>query len=193
MLRVQPPLVKLTLIDVKEWRKFILFSSSFQVYLPIVANWSVANKTVCSEAIIKEDSSSLRKKYSKSTLSYFNNPREGVAQIGIEYRHQSCKWYGLAIQRFPVFILPSAIPASRGSRGEQCGYISLGSYYKFLSFNYRVSPSPWTWVWVVMVCHANISLWSWLIYFLTYHTCPAARQVELRATLPTRQRVLNDL
>ncbi len=93
-------------------------------------------KTVFSEAIIKEDSSSVRKKYSKRTLSYFNIPRKGVAHIGTEYRHQSCNWYGLACFltypageggyfSFPSLHITGAIlPVRRGSRGEQCVYIS---------------------------------------------------------------------
>jgi len=31
-------------------------------------------------------------------------------------------------------------------------------------------------MWVVVVCHANLSMWAWLFYFLTYHSCPAAKQ-----------------
>jgi hypothetical protein len=52
-------------------------------------------ETVFSEAISKEVSSYLRKKYKKRTLSYCNIPRKRVAHICIEYHHQSCKCYGL--------------------------------------------------------------------------------------------------
>jgi len=40
----------------------------------------------------------------------------------------------------------------------------------------RTSPSPW--VWVVIVCHANLSFWAWVTYFLSSHSCsPRERRI----------------
>jgi hypothetical protein len=44
----------------------------------------MAVMTIFSEAIIKKDSSFVRKKYRKKPQSYFNIPREEVAHIRIE-------------------------------------------------------------------------------------------------------------
>ena len=38
-------------------------------------------------------------------------------------------------------------------------------------FVVRISSSPSPWIWVVVVCHANISFWAWISYFLSSHSC----------------------
>ena len=38
-------------------------------------------------------------------------------------------------------------------------------------FIVRISSSPSPWVWVVIVCHANISFWAWISYFVSTHSC----------------------
>eukprot|EP00090_Calanus_glacialis_P011278 TRINITY_DN19715_c0_g1_i1.p1 TRINITY_DN19715_c0_g1~~TRINITY_DN19715_c0_g1_i1.p1 ORF type:complete len:397 (-),score=86.47 TRINITY_DN19715_c0_g1_i1:220-1410(-) len=35
----------------------------------------------------------------------------------------------------------------------------------------RIFSSPSSWVWVVIVCHANLSFWAWISYFVSSHSC----------------------
>jgi len=36
----------------------------------------------------------------------------------------------------------------------------------------RLCSTPAPWLWLIVVCHANISVWGWLLYFISVHSCP---------------------
>ncbi len=115
-------------ITVKEHQKSLSWSIFIMPCFDLIKNKCRLFLQVLStlkEATIKEDSGSLRKTHRKRTQGYFNNPRKGVAHIGIQNIAtspvSSMVWLVfLPIQHFPVFILPGTLPVRRGSRGKRC-------------------------------------------------------------------------